>query len=355
MKTDTFGGNRRPGAASVLAAISGLLAAGAHVHADIIRADNATATSEFSSGYRVLNCINGSGLPSGFGPADGHATYVSGNHWTTASGRTIGESATFTFDTPRTIGGMYMWAHRSNGVANNPYYAVTRFDLVLRDAQGNVVGNFVNLTGIPGVTVAQDVPVDVTPNVSSVQFIVRATNNNNVSPYTGLAEVLFESCFAATAAAPDSTAACPAGTVEFHAAPGGSGPFTYAWETLDENGQWIGVQDGPLTVGGLHVADITGASSQHVEIALDPALGASTALSQWRYTVSNACGEAVSQPANLTICPTDYDCSGFTDTDDFTAFVLAFEEGLDSADFDKTGFVDTDDFTAFVLAFEAGC
>jgi hypothetical protein len=53
--------------------------------------------------------------------------------------------------------------------------------------------------------------------------------------------------------------------------------------------------------------------------------------------------------------PSDHDGSGFVDTDDFTAFILDFEAGLESADFDNSGFVDTDDFTAFVLAFEEGC
>jgi hypothetical protein len=53
--------------------------------------------------------------------------------------------------------------------------------------------------------------------------------------------------------------------------------------------------------------------------------------------------------------PSDYDGSGFVDTDDFTAFILDFEAGLESADFDNSGFVDTDDFTAFVMAFEDGC
>lgn len=58
----------------------------------------------------------------------------------------------------------------------------------------------------------------------------------------------------------------------------------------------------------------------------------------------------------LTISdPSDFDNSGFVDTDDFTAFVTAFEEGIDSADFDRSGFVDTDDFTAFVLGFENPC
>ncbi|GMV25466.1 MAG: hypothetical protein AMXMBFR58_14970 [Phycisphaerae bacterium] len=56
-----------------------------------------------------------------------------------------------------------------------------------------------------------------------------------------------------------------------------------------------------------------------------------------------------------TGCRADFDKSGFVDTDDFDAFVHAFEIGDDSADFDQSGFVDTDDFDAFVRAFEAGC
>lgn len=54
-------------------------------------------------------------------------------------------------------------------------------------------------------------------------------------------------------------------------------------------------------------------------------------------------------------CRADFDRSGFTDVEDFSAFVLAFEEGVDEADFDGSGFVDIEDFTAFVLAFENGC
>lgn len=54
-------------------------------------------------------------------------------------------------------------------------------------------------------------------------------------------------------------------------------------------------------------------------------------------------------------CGADFDQSGFVDTDDFDAFVRAFEAGTDNADFDLSGFVDTDDFDAFVHAFEAGC
>ncbi|MCC6428635.1 MAG: hypothetical protein IT435_17675 [Phycisphaerales bacterium] len=54
-------------------------------------------------------------------------------------------------------------------------------------------------------------------------------------------------------------------------------------------------------------------------------------------------------------CPSDFDGSGFVDTDDFTGFILAFEAGADNADFDGTGFIDLEDYIAFVAAFEAGC
>lgn len=54
-------------------------------------------------------------------------------------------------------------------------------------------------------------------------------------------------------------------------------------------------------------------------------------------------------------CEADFDQSGFMDTDDFDAFVYAFEEGLPKTDFNHSGFVDTDDFDAFVAAFIEGC
>lgn len=54
-------------------------------------------------------------------------------------------------------------------------------------------------------------------------------------------------------------------------------------------------------------------------------------------------------------CSADFDRTGFVDTDDFDAFVQAFEAGDRIGDFDGSCFVDTDDFDAFVMAFEAGC
>jgi hypothetical protein len=78
------------------------------------------------------------------------------------------------------------------------------------------------------------------------------------------------------------------------------------------------------------------------------------------HTLSHGNPAAATYPALLAVsvvneCRSDFDRSGFTDTDDFDAFVEAFEAGDQCADFDLTGFVDTDDFDAFVEAFEAGC
>ncbi len=77
-------------------------------------------------------------------------------------------------------------------------------------------------------------------------------------------------------------------------------------------------------------------------------------LTEWNTGSDDTSLDNVSFPGDSR-CPSDFDGSGFVDTDDFTAYVLAFEAGTDDADVDGSGFVDTDDFTFFVLAFESGC
>ncbi len=54
-------------------------------------------------------------------------------------------------------------------------------------------------------------------------------------------------------------------------------------------------------------------------------------------------------------CRADFDLTGFADTDDYDAFVQAFEEGTLRADVDGSGFVDLEDFDTFVQWFQEGC
>ncbi len=117
-------------------------------------------------------------------------------------------------------------------------------------------------------------------------------------------------------------------------------------------------------VGNLFVSN--GAFSNGAMYALDSNL---SLLWSTNVTNVNIGGPAIGPDGTLVIvgngtrmtayrvnhCPADFDKSGFVDTDDFDAFVHAFEAGTDDADFDGSGFVDTDDFDAFVHAFEAGC
>lgn len=159
--------------------------------AQIFQPDSATAGSEFSSAYDIGNAIDGSGLPGGFGITDEHATYVQNNHWTTRSGA-LGAGnawADFSFDTPQTIGAFYMWNHRSDGVASDPGYAITTFNLELFDDMDNPLGSLMNQSATPNVLVAQDYLFTPIDDVSRVRLTILA--NNGSSQYTGLAEVAF--------------------------------------------------------------------------------------------------------------------------------------------------------------------
>lgn len=174
-------------AITLSAAVLGTAAAS---NTTLIRPDSATAQSEFSGSYDIGNAIDGSGLPEGFTPADPHATYVVNNHWTTRSGA-IGAGtarATFFFDTPQDLGRFYMWNHRSDGVASNPFYEVMLFDLIFRDVDENELYAMTDVPAVGETAVAQTFCFPEVVGVSSVEIIVL---ENQGSVYTGLAEVAF--------------------------------------------------------------------------------------------------------------------------------------------------------------------
>jgi hypothetical protein len=151
---------------------------------------------------------------------------------------------------------------------------------------------------------------------------------------------------------PLPVAICPFGVANVHAEGAGSN-VELAWDYQTAPGEWQAIVEGPNFAGETFLFNATG--SQTEDLALDRGALPWTESYTVRMLVGNPCDNVVTQPATISVCPADFDCTGFADTDDFTAFVLAFEAGTDNADFDGTGFVDTDDFTAFVLAFEAGC
>lgn len=194
------------------AVIVSLLVGASVAQAQLFQPDGATASSEFSSSYDVLQAIDGSGLPLNFTPNSVHATYAVGNHWTTVARDLHNDGnawANFLFNTDRTIGTFHLWNHLSNGVAADPGYAVTLFDLRFFDAADTEIGSMIGLTAQPNVSIAQSYAFAPIDGVRRVQFTIRA---NNGSPnYTGVGEVAFESVPAPASAGLLAFAAMAAG------------------------------------------------------------------------------------------------------------------------------------------------
>lgn len=161
--------------------------------ADFIQPDTAVASSEFISGFdgRAVNTINGSGLPAGFGPADVHADYGSGNHWTTLSGNPTEQFIIWGFAIPQFLDTIYIWNHLSTvPPANNSGYDVTLFDLTLFDSSDNVLLALTGINLAPDTATSQSFVFGPTAGVSSVRFDIRAVQNSSTQ-FTGLAEVGF--------------------------------------------------------------------------------------------------------------------------------------------------------------------
>gem|GEM_PF-4345912 len=339
-------------------ALFALVAASSLAHAGtFIRPDSATATSEFSSSFSIQHAINGNGLPAGFSSTSEHADYASNNHWTTRLNQTIGQSATFTFTTPKTIGGFHMWAHRSNVIANNPNYAVTLFDLVLRDSGGTILATFSNLTGERDIKTAQTSPFTQTANVKSVQFIVKATANGNVSPYTGLAEVAFTDCVEPIATPVSAkVAACPTAVGSIRGIDDGTRPLSGVWsvESPAGSGSFAPVQDGINTLASGLAFTASGLATDELLVS-NVTLGAHPNAIVFVRRIENMCGNSTTSPIVFSLCPADASCDGFLSFEDFDEFVFAFEAGESRADFNEDGFLTFEDFDAFVTAFEAGC
>ena len=162
-------------------------------NAAVIKPDTAVASSVFSGGYVADNTINGTGLTgTGINPAEAHADYAFGNHWTTANGTDpVDAFITWGFNVGQTLGGIYIWNHRSNdpGHASNPGYEPTLFDLTVTHFGGSLVLNDVSIA--PDTATAQGFGFgSVLTGVTSVRFDVEAVQSSPT--FTGLAEVAFE-------------------------------------------------------------------------------------------------------------------------------------------------------------------
>ncbi len=191
--TFSFAQSVRPSHSARALSLLLLLAINSSAHAEFIQPDSVTASTEFSGGFNGLavNTINGSGLPANFSPTDTHATYGSGNHWTTTGSAPTDQFITWGFSSPENLDTIYIWNHRSTEpTAANSGYDVTLFDLTLFNASSQVLLTLQNVSLLPDVATGQAVSFGGSIfGVSSVRFDVQATQSSLT--YTGLAEVGF--------------------------------------------------------------------------------------------------------------------------------------------------------------------
>jgi len=164
--------------------------------AGFIQADTAVASTEFSGHFRATNTIDGSGLSSLSATAT-HATYVRGNHWTTAAndtGNVLNAWIEWGFNTAQNLDKIHIWNHRSNNIAANDGYEPILFDLLVKDASNNVLLSWDNVALAPDTNLAQTFNFGSTlVGVKSVRFDVEQIQSTGDRRYTGLAEVGFNS------------------------------------------------------------------------------------------------------------------------------------------------------------------
>lgn len=165
---------------------------GSQVVAAPFSADDAMASSEFSSSYVAVNTINGTGLSSNTAIGEAHANYAQGNHWTTARNTDPLQAwITWSFLNVADIGGIYIWNHRSNVIASNSEYEPTLFDLEFFDNSAASLVKYTDVALQPDTPTAQAFSLPaVLSGVKSVTFSVKQTQGSQ--SYTGLAEVAFD-------------------------------------------------------------------------------------------------------------------------------------------------------------------
>ena len=146
---------------------------------------------------------------------------------------------------------------------------------------------------------------------------------------------------------PEDFVACNRDAAEFHVIAAGAGDLTVQWQFKTDVGTWVDVGDGEFQ----GVGELIGTGTPDLSVInLQP--GAKV---RFRAMATNACAPIPSREAWLTVCPSDSNCDGFVNGDDYDSFASAFESADPAADLNKDGFVNGDDYDFFASAFEAGC
>jgi hypothetical protein len=152
--------------------------------------------------------------------------------------------------------------------------------------------------------------------------------------------------------------------VSCNVAAAGSWPMDFQWQREDpaQPGSWINLEDSCMDFTQDAEWQFEGTRTNQLRIC-EANCGGDRA-GRYRVVITNACGSAVSNPANISfafcgLCPADFNADQFLDFFDYDDYVNCFESGNcppgKTADFNNDGFADFFDYDDFVAAFEQGC
>ena len=139
-------------------------------------------------------------------------------------------------------------------------------------------------------------------------------------------------CTPATiATSPNMQSACPGGMVAFMVAASGTPPITYQWRRNTVN--LAGATGNSLTIGAAQVGDA----------------------GVYDCVATNNCGAATSGPAQLVVCPADFNCADGLSVQDIFDFLGAWFAGEPRAEFNGDGHLNANDIFSFLGAWFGGC
>ncbi len=135
---------------------------------------------------------------------------------------------------------------------------------------------------------------------------------------------------------PSAVSTCLGGTAELSVVATGGPVVSYRWR---KNSVDINTASNPsAATSTLTLANVSAADA-----------------ASYSCYITNPCGSEVSDPANLNICPADFNCDAALDFFDYLDFVQAFSSQLPAADYNADFIVDFFDYLDFVQAFSTGC
>ncbi|MFZ4573504.1 MAG: hypothetical protein ACOYN0_03840 [Phycisphaerales bacterium] len=162
------------------------------------------------------------------------------------------------------------------------------------------------------------------------------------------------------AAGPREVSLCAAGTVaNFSVAADGTASLQYRWQRREATpgSPWANLSNGPLLLGGVPVATVSGATGAQLAFNRGSA-GSEFLLIRGfvRCVVTDGCGLIRNSPeAVMRFCAGDFTCDGAIDGDDVIAFFAAWDAGTFEGDVNGDGGTDGDDVIAFFNDWDSQC